>query len=175
MSDSLWPPWTAAHQAPLSSTISWSLLKVKSIEWKMLSNGFILCLPLLFFCLQSFPTSGSLPMSQLFTSGGQSIVASASALVLPINIWGWFPLGLTGLISLQFRECSRVFFSTGSWKHQFFGTQPSLWSNSHIHTWLLTTWLHDFWTWCSCTLSHLSRNLENIHLHFIFCSSFKTV
>ena len=90
-----------------------------------------------FSCPQSFPASGSFPMSQLFTSGGQSIGASASTSVLAMNIQDWFPLGLTGLISLQFRECSRVFFSTGSWKHQFFGTQPSLWSNSHIHTWLL--------------------------------------
>ena len=162
-------------QAPLSYTISWNLLKFMSIESVMLFNHLILCQPPSLFCLQSFPTSGSFPVSQLFTSGGQSIGASASALVLPINIRGWFPLGLTGLISLQSRELSRVFFSTRSLKHQFFGTQPSLWSNSHIHTWLLTTWWHDLRTWCSCTLSCFSRNLENIHLHFIFCSSFKTV
>ena len=86
--------------------------------------------------LQSFPASGGLLMSWLFTSGGQSIGASASALVLSMNIQGWFPLGLTGLISLQSKGLSRVFNTTVQ-KHQFFGAQPSLWSNSHIHTWLL--------------------------------------
>ena len=88
-------------------------------------------------CLQSFPASGSFPMSGLFTSGDQSIGGSASASVLPMNIQGWFPLGWTGLISLQSKGLSRVFSSTTIWKHQFFSTQPSLWSNSHIRTWLL--------------------------------------
>ena len=88
-------------------------------------------------CLQSFPASGSFPMSQLFPSGGQSIGASASASVLPINIQGWFPLGWTGLISLQPRGLSSVFSNTTVQKHQFFGAQPSLWSNSYIHTQLL--------------------------------------
>ena len=91
----------------------------------------------LFFSLQSFPASGSFPMSWLFASEGQSIGASTSASVLPVNIQGWFPLGLTGLISLQYKELSRAFSNTVVWKHQFFGAQPSLWSNSHIHTWLL--------------------------------------
>ena len=86
-------------------------------------------------CLPSFPASGSFQMSQFFTSGGQSIEASAS--VLPVNIQDWFPLGLTGLISLQSKGLSRVFSNTTVQKHQFFGTQPSLWSNSHTHTWLL--------------------------------------
>ena len=70
-------------------------------------------------------------------SGGQSIGVSASALVLPMNIQDWFPLGLTGWVSLQSKGSSRVFSSTTFQKHQFLGTQPSLWSNSHIHTWLL--------------------------------------
>ena len=86
-------------------------------------------------CPQSFPASGSFPMSWFFESGDQSIGASAS--VLPMNIQGWFPLGLTGFISLQSKGLSRVFSSTTIKKHQFFGTQPSLWSNSHMHTWLL--------------------------------------
>ena len=90
-----------------------------------------------FSCLQSFQASGSFPMSQFFTSGDQSIGASASASVLPMNIQGWFPLGLTDRISLQSKGLSRVFFNTTVQKHQFFGTQLSLWSNSHIHTWLL--------------------------------------
>ena len=76
-------------------------------------------------------------MTQLFTSGGQSIGASATASVLPMNIQGWFPLGLTVLISLQPKGLSRIFSNTTVWKNQFFSTQPSLWSNSHIHSWLL--------------------------------------
>ena len=79
-----------------------------------------------FFCLQSFPVSGSFQMSQFFTSGGQSIEVSASASVLPMNIQDWFPLGLTSLISLQFKGLSRVFSNTIVQKHQFFSTQLSL-------------------------------------------------
>ena len=75
--------------------------------------------------------------SQLFASGGQSIGASASPSVLSTNIQDWFPLWLTGLISLQSKELSRVFSNTAVQKHQFFGAQPSLWSNSHIQMWLL--------------------------------------
>ena len=82
-------------------------------------------------CPQSFPASGSFPMRWLFTSGSQSIGALASASVLPMNIQGWFPLGLTGLISLLSKGLSRV-FSTTVRKHQFFSVQPSLRSNSHI-------------------------------------------
>ena len=89
-----------------------------------------------FSCLQSFPTSGSFQMSQFFASGGQSIGASASASVLPVNIQDWPPLGWTGLIFLESKGL-RVFSNTTVEKHQFIGTQLSLWSNSHIHTWLL--------------------------------------
>ena len=88
-------------------------------------------------CLQSFPTSGSFQMSQFFASGGQSIGASASASVLPMNIQDWFPLGFTSLISLQSKGLSKVFSDTTVQKHHFFGTPLSLWSNSHIHTWVL--------------------------------------
>ena len=88
-------------------------------------------------CLQSYPASGSFLMSQLFALGDQSIGVSASASVLPMNIQDWFPLGWTGWISLQSKGLSRVFSNTTVQKHQFFGTQPFLWSNSHIHTWLL--------------------------------------
>ena len=89
-------------------------------------------------CLRSFPASPlSFTMSRLFSSGGQSIEASASAWVLPVNIQGWFPLGLTGLISLQSKGLSSIFSRTTFRKHQFFGTQSSLWYNSHICTWLL--------------------------------------
>ena len=75
-------------------------------------------------CPQSFPASGSFPVSWLLASGGQSIGASASRSVLPMNIQGWFPLGLIGLISLLSKRLSRVFFSTTIWKHQFSGAQP---------------------------------------------------
>ena len=88
-------------------------------------------------CLQSFPAWGSFPVSQFFPSGGQSIGVSASALVLPMSIQDWFPLRLIGLISLQSKGLSRVFSNTTVQKHQFFGAQLSLWSNSLIHTWLL--------------------------------------
>jgi len=88
-------------------------------------------------CLQSFPASGSFLINWLFISGGQSIGASASASVLPMNIQDWFPSGLTGWISLQSKGLSKVFFNSTAQKHQFFGTQASLWSNSYIHTWLL--------------------------------------
>ena len=86
--------------------------------------------------LQSFPVSESFQMSQFFTSGGQSIGVSASASVLPMNIQDWFPLGWTGLI-LQSKGLSRVFSNTTVQKHQLFSVQLSLWSKSHIHTWLL--------------------------------------
>ena len=87
-------------------------------------------------CLQSFSASRSFPMSQ-FTSSGQSIGASASASVFPMNIQDWFPLVLTDLISLLPKGLSRVFSNTTVRKNQFFSAQLSLWSNSYIHTWLL--------------------------------------
>ena len=85
------------------------------------------------FYLQSFPELGSFPMSRLFIWSGQSIVASASASVLPVNVPSWFPLGLTDMISLLSKGLSRVFSSTIQ-KYQFSSAQLSLWSNSHIHT-----------------------------------------
>ena len=109
----------------------------------MPSNHLIFCCPFS-SCLQSFPASESFPMSWLFASGGQGIGASAS--VLPMNAQDWFPLGLTRIafrISLQSKGLSRVFCNTTVQKHQFFSTQPFLWSNSHIY-WkdrLLISWL----------------------------------
>ena len=135
MSDSLWPHGLQHTRLPCPSPTpgaysnSWPL---HSWFHPTTSSSFI---P--FSCLQSFPASGSFPMSQSFTSGGQSIGVSAPALVLPVNIQGWFPLGLTSLISLQSKGLSKVFSSTTVQKHQFFSAQLSLWSNSHIHTWLL--------------------------------------
>ena len=117
-------------------------------------------------CLQPFPASGSFPVSQFFTSGGQSIGASASGSVLPVNIQGWFPLGLTGLISLQSKGLSRVFSSAKISKHQLFSTQSSLWSNFYIHTWLLEIpqlWLYGplLANWYLCFLIHCQSNLKN--------------
>ena len=135
MSDSLWPhglqhtrlpcpspsPGACSNSCPLSRwchpTISSSVAP--------------------FSCLQSFPASGPFAVSQLFLSDGQSIGDSASASVVPMTIQDWFPLGLTGLISLQSKGLSRVFSNITVQKNQFLGIQPSLWSNSHVHTWLL--------------------------------------
>ena len=136
--------WTAARQASLFITNSQSLLRLISIVSMIPSNHLILCRPLL-FPPSVFPTSGSFPMSQLFASGGQTIGASASASVLPMNILDWFPLGWTGLISLPFNGLSRVFCNTTVQKHQFFVTQPSLWLNLYFYmttgkTIALTIW-----------------------------------
>ena len=123
-------PWTTACQASLSIINSWSLFKLMSLsQWchPAISSSVI---P--FSCLQSFPASGSF---QIFASGGQSIGVSALASVLPMNIQDWFLLEWTGLFSLQSKGLSRVFSNTTVQKHQFFGTQFSLWSNPHIHTW----------------------------------------
>ena len=95
----------------MSFTVSWSLLRFMSIELVMVSNAISSAAPFS-FCLQSFPASGSFPVSQIFTSGGQSIGASTSVSVLPINIQDRFPSGLTGLISLLSKELPRVFSST---------------------------------------------------------------
>ena len=129
-------PWTAAHLGSLSITIPgayWN--SCPSSRW---------CHPTISpsatpfsSCLQSFPASGSVPKSQFFASGGQSNEGSASASVLPMNIQDWFPLGWTCWISLQSKGLSRVFSNTTIQRHQFFGTQLSSQSNSHIHTWPL--------------------------------------
>ena len=127
-------PWTAAHQASLSITNSRSLRKLMSIELVMPFSHLILCCPLLLLP-QSFPASGSFPMSQLFAWGGQSIGVLASTSVLPMNTQDCSPLGWTGWIFLQSRGLSRVFSNTTVQKHQFFSAQLSSQSNSHTHTW----------------------------------------
>ena len=129
-------PWTAPCQASQSLNISWSMLWPMSIEWVMPSSHPILYI-LFSLSLQSFPASESFPVSQFFASGGQTIGTSASASIFSMNIKDWFPLGLTGLISLQSKGLLRVFSSTTVQKHQFFSAQISLWFNAHIHTWLL--------------------------------------
>ena len=109
-------PWTAAIQASLSLLPLWVCSKSCPLsQWCYLTISSSAVL--FFFHLQSFPASWSIPMSRLFASGGQSTGASASASVLPMNIQGWFLLGLTGLISLKFKELSRVFSNTTVRKH----------------------------------------------------------
>ena len=126
--------WISACKPCLSFTISWSFLKFMSISWWCHPTISASVAPFS-SCLQSFPAPESFPMSQFFASGGQSIGASASVLLM--NIQGWFPLGLTHLISLLSNGLSKFLSSTTIWKHQFFTAQPSLWSSSHIHPWLL--------------------------------------
>ena len=113
-------PWTAARQASLSITNSWSLRKLMFIELVMPSNHLILYCPLLLLP-PIFPASGSFPIGWFFTSGGQSIGVSASASVLPMNIQDWSPLGWTSWICLQSKGLSRVFSNTTVQRHQFFG------------------------------------------------------
>ena len=129
-------PRTAESQASLSFTISWSLFKLIHSVSDTIQPSHPLSTPSP-PALNLSQHKGLFPMSQLFTSGGQSIGGSISASVLPMNIQGWFPLGLTGLITLHSKGFSRVFSNTTVQKHQFFSAQPSLWFNSHIHTWLL--------------------------------------
>ena len=140
VSDSLWRHGLQHTRIPCPSpsqtcsNSSWSLMDSSS-QWR---HPTILSSVVSFSsCPQSFPASGSFPMSQFFASGGQSIRVSASTSVLPMNIQDWFPLGLTGCISLESKGLSRVFSNNTVQKHQFFSTQPSLWSNTSIHTWLL--------------------------------------
>ena len=138
-------PWTAACQASLSFTISQSLPKFMHIAWVMPSSHLILW-SFFSFCPQSFPTSGIFPMSRLFPSSGQSIGVSASASVLPMNIQGWFPLRLMGLIFLLSKGLSGVFSTTTVLRHQFSGILPPLRSSSHNHTWPMgrpQPWLHE--------------------------------
>ena len=124
------------------------LLKFMSVESVILSNHLILCYPLLLSSI--LPSVRIFLMSWLFASGGERIGASASASAsfLPMNIQGSFPLGLTHLISLQSKGLSRMFSSTTVGKHQFFGVQPSLWSNSHICTGLLENHRFDYIELC---------------------------
>ena len=136
VSDSLWPHESQHARRPCPSPSPGVHLDSRpSSQW---CHPAILSLVVPFSsCLQSFPASGSFPVSQFFRTGGQSIGVSASTSVLSVYIQDWFHLGLTGLISLQSKGLSRVFSNTTAPKHQFFGLKPSLWSNSYTHTCLL--------------------------------------
>ena len=125
MSSSLWPHGLR-HQPPCPSPTSRAYSNsCPSSQWCHPAISFSVIVPFS-SRLQSFPASGSLPMSQFFASGGQSIGVSASTSVLPMNIQDRFPLGLTGWISLQYKGLSRVFSNTTVQKHQFFAVQLSL-------------------------------------------------
>ena len=160
MSDSLWPHGLQHTRPPSPSpTPGACSSSCPSSQWchPTISSSVIPFSS----CLQSFPASGSFPMSQFFTSVGQSIESSASASVLPINIEGWFSLCLTGLISLKSRGLSKVFSNTAVQKYQFFSTHLSLWSKFHIHIWLLEKpyiWLNG--------VSQQS-NVGNIHFNML--------
>ena len=119
------------------------------------------------FCLQYFPASESFPVSQLFVSGGQNIGAAASASILPMKIQDWFPLGLTGLTSLQSKGLSRVFSNTTVQKNQFFGTQLSLWSNSHPYMTTGKTIALTRWTFVSKVMSLLFNMLSRLVIAFL--------
>ena len=129
-------PMNCGTPASLSFTIFWSLLKLMSIGSVMPSNHLIFChLPL--FMPSIFPSIRVFSSELTLRISGRSIRASALASVLPMNVQGTFPSGLTGLISLKSKGLSRVFSNTTIQKHQFFGTQLSSPSNSHIYAWLL--------------------------------------
>ena len=135
VSDSLWPHGLWHARLPVLHHLSEPAQT--RVHW--VGNAIQLSHPLSSPSLlaSNLPGSGFFLMSLLFVSGGQSIWASALASVLPMNIQDWFPLGLPGWISLQSKGLSRILSNTTVRKYQFFGTQPSLWSNSHVHTWLL--------------------------------------
>ena len=128
-------PCTAAHQASLSNTNSWSLLKLKSIYSVMSSNYLILSCTLLLPPI--FPSIKVFPNESVLHIRCPKYWSFSFRSVLPMNIQDWLPLGGTGSISLQSKGLSRVFSNTTVQKHQFFGAQPSSQSSSHIHTWLL--------------------------------------
>ena len=134
VSDSLWPYGLQHARLPCPSPNPRVCSNSCPLGWWCHPNISSSVIPFS-SCPQSFSASGSFPLSQLFPSGGQNIRVSAS--VLPMNNQGWFLIGLTGWISLQSKGLSRVFSKTTVLKHWFFSVQPSLWSNSHIHTRLL--------------------------------------
>ena len=136
MSNSLWLHGLQHARLPCPSPTPGACSNSCALSWLCHPTiSTILCHPLLLLP-SIFPSIRVFPMSHFFQSGGQSIGTLASASVLPMNIQDWFPLGFTGLISMLSKGLSRVFNTTVQ-KHQFFGTQPSLWSNSHICTGLL--------------------------------------
>ena len=165
MLHSLQFPWTAAHQASLFFTISWSLLRFMSLETVVLSNHAMLC-HLLLLCLQCFPASGSFSVSQLFTSGSQSTGASTLASVPSMNIQGWFSLGLTGLI-LGSSNSQESFPAPQFQSINSSALSLRYGSNSQIHTWQLEKTLAlTIWTFVSQVMSLLFNMLFRFVIAF---------
>ena len=154
--------WTEVRQASLFITNSQSLLKLMSIKSVMPSNHLILCHSLLLLA-SVFPSIRVFSNESVLHIRSQSIGASASASVLPVNIQDWFPLGLTGCISLQSKGFSRVFSNSIVQKHQFFGAQLSLWSNSHLDMTTGKTIALTRWTFVRNVRSHQYSILMHIY------------
>ena len=133
----------------------------------MVSSNHFVSVILSSSCPQYFPVSGSFPMSRLFASGGQYIEASVSASALSMNIQGWSPLELTSLIFLLSKRLSRIFSSTTIQKHQFFGNQPSLWSNSHPYMTTGKTIALTRWTFAGKVMSLLFNMLSRFVIAFL--------
>ena len=148
-SDSLWPHELQHARFPCPSLSPGVCSNSCSLSW-WCHPTILSSLSPFSSCLQPSPTSGSFPVSEFFETGGQGIGASASVSVLPMNIQGWFPLGLTGLISFLSKGLSRVFPSTTVWKHKFFGAQSfsHLLSPTHIYPWLLENHSSDYTDLC---------------------------
>ena len=163
MSDSLSPHWLQHASLPCPSPFLKACSNSCPLSWWCHP---IISFPIIPFssCLQSFPTPGSFLLSRPFTSGSQSIGASASASVFPMNIQDWFPLGWTGLI-LKSKGLSRVFSNTTVQKHWFLSTQLSLWSYSHIHT--RKTLPLTRWTFVGKVMSLLFNMLSKLVIAFL--------
>ena len=163
MSDSLWPHGLYHARLPCPSPTPWACSNSCPSSWwyhPTISSPVVPFSSCLFF-----PASGSFLMRGLFAAGGQSIRASASASVLPMNIQNWFPLVLTDLISLQSKGFSRVFSNTTVQKHQFFSVKFSLWSNSHIHTLLYSTGNYSQWElWQYLIVSYNGKWFQNQYM-----------
>ena len=170
MSNSLWPHWLQHTRLPCPSPTPGACSNSCLSSWwchptissSVVTSSLLQCFHQSLFLLSEER------MSQFFISGGQSIGASTSVSVLPTNIQDWCPSGLTGWISWQSKEFSRVLSNTTVQKHQFFGTQLSLWSNSHIHTWLLEkTIALTRWTFVGKVMSLLFNMLSMLVKAFL--------
>ena len=155
-------PMDCSTPGLLSITNSRSLLKLMPLSRWCHPTTSSSVVPF-FSCLQSFPASGSFQMSQLFSSGGQSIGVSASTSVLPMNIQDWFPLGLTDSVSLQSKGLSRVFFNTTVLKHQFLGAQLNI---SYTNNWASLVAQPYYWFWdFSFSALSLEQNSDSVWVH----------
>ena len=168
-SDPLWPHGLQHTKLPCPSLIPGACSNSCPLSWCCHPTISSSVIPFSSH-FQSFPASGSFPVSQFFASGGQSIGVSASASVLPMNIQDWFPLRLTDLISLQSKGLWRVFSNITVWKHWFFSTQLSLWSNSHPYMTTGKTIALTRWTFVGKMMSLLLNMLSRLVIDFLIKS-----